>query len=102
MLVRSPLRTTYLAVLIVGFGQAPSYADSQSPLGATEGTKKPCSCRYRGQDVLFGKTICMKTANGYVRARCSRYLNNTAWEISSTPCLEVSRRHQSQGADTSG
>ena len=48
--------------------------------------KVPCTCRYRGEKIPLGQTICMKTPRGYVRARCALTLNNTSWEISDEPC----------------
>jgi len=55
--------------------------------GAVNGSPSAnCSCRYQGKDVLLGKSICMKTSNGFVQAQCSRYLNNTSWTITRTPC----------------
>ncbi|MEL6289156.1 MAG: hypothetical protein AAFQ42_04680 [Pseudomonadota bacterium] len=49
-------------------------------------SKRPCTCRYRGSDVQVGQSICMRTTNGMRRATCSRYLNNTSWEISGDDC----------------
>lgn len=46
----------------------------------------PCSCRYKGEKIPIGSSICMKTANGLRRARCSLYLNNTSWEFLEGDC----------------
>jgi len=55
--------------------------------GAINGSPSSnCSCRYKGKDVLLGKSICMKTPGGFVQAQCSRYLNNTSWTITRKPC----------------
>ncbi|MGI9407569.1 MAG: hypothetical protein ACR2O4_14450 [Hyphomicrobiaceae bacterium] len=55
--------------------------------GAVDGSPMSgCSCRYKGKDVMLGESICMKTNNGFVKAQCSRYLNNTSWTITRTPC----------------
>ena len=51
---------------------------------------RPCTCRFYGKDVMLGDSVCMKTPNGYVKARCSRMLNNTSWELTEQPCDAVS------------
>jgi len=96
----------FAAVVLFGpmIAFTPAYADdittgslraaaNQSPVsertlgGATNGSPKAgCTCRHKGKDVFLGEFICMKTANGMMQAQCSRYLNNTSWTISQTPC----------------
>ena len=51
---------------------------------------RPCTCRFFGKDVMLGESVCMKTPNGYVKALCSRMLNNTSWDITEQPCDAVS------------
>ncbi len=91
--MKSALHKILGAAAVASLALSPNlaFADSQTPLGGNAGTKKPCSCRYQGQDVLLGESICMKTASGYRRARCGRYLNNTSWEISDESCMTISR-----------
>ena len=52
--------------------------------------KTPCTCRFKGKDVMLGESVCMKTPKGFVKARCSRMLNNTSWDITKQPCDAVS------------
>ncbi|MCB1493876.1 MAG: hypothetical protein KDJ77_19085 [Rhodobiaceae bacterium] len=46
----------------------------------------PCTCRFEGQDVLLGQTICIKGR----QATCEKVLNNTSWKFSQKPCLFMS------------
>ena len=45
-----------------------------------------CSCRYAGQNIAIGKTICMKFQGRSVMAHCGTVGNNPSWEISSKSC----------------
>lgn len=45
-----------------------------------------CTCRYQGNDITEGDTICMSTPSGTQMARCERVLNNTSWKMLGTEC----------------
>ncbi len=45
-----------------------------------------CTCRYKGQDIPEGQTICMQLPTGNVLATCGRVLNNTAWKTIQQDC----------------
>jgi len=45
-----------------------------------------CTCRYEGNDVAEGNTICMATPKGRQLARCDRILNNTSWKFLGEGC----------------
>ncbi len=45
-----------------------------------------CSCRYAGQNIPIGQTICMKFEGKRVRATCDTVVNNPSWSISSEVC----------------
>ena len=45
-----------------------------------------CTCRYKGQDIPEGQTICMQLPTGNVLATCGRVLNNTAWKTIQKEC----------------
>ncbi len=45
-----------------------------------------CTCRYKGQDIPEGQTICMQLPSGNVLATCGRVLNNTAWKTIQQDC----------------
>ena len=47
---------------------------------------RACSCRYAGQNVPIGKTICMTFEHRLVRATCDTVANNPSWSISKDPC----------------
>ena len=47
---------------------------------------RPCTCRFDGNDYLFGETVCIRGR----QATCSRVLNNTSWQFSERPCLHIS------------
>lgn len=46
----------------------------------------PCTCRYKGEDFGLGASICMKSPDGLRMATCQMVLNNTSWQVTSTPC----------------
>ena len=45
-----------------------------------------CSCRYAGQNIPIGKTICMRYEGQSVRATCDTVANNPSWSISTEIC----------------
>ncbi len=45
-----------------------------------------CTCRFQGQDIQLGQSVCINTANGPRMARCVRVLNNTSWEVTKGAC----------------
>ena len=45
-----------------------------------------CTCRYKGQDIGEGRTVCLATPNGPQMARCERVLNNTSWKFLGNSC----------------
>jgi len=45
-----------------------------------------CTCRYKGKKVPEGQSTCIKTADGYKVAQCSRVLNNTSWKFTKERC----------------
>ena len=45
-----------------------------------------CSCRYAGQNIPIGKTICMTFQGKRVLAKCDTVVNNPSWSISSVVC----------------
>ena len=45
-----------------------------------------CSCRYAGQNIPIGKTICMSYEGKSVRATCNTVVNNPSWSISTEIC----------------
>lgn len=46
----------------------------------------PCTCRFKGQDIPVGQTMCLNLPNGEVTAVCDRVLNNTAWKTVQQGC----------------
>jgi hypothetical protein len=46
-----------------------------------------CTCRALGRDFELGRSICLSTPHGPRLATCGMVLNNTSWDISSTPCV---------------
>lgn len=46
----------------------------------------PCTCRFKGQDVPLGQTMCLDLPSGQVLATCDRVLNNTAWKTLQQGC----------------
>jgi len=46
----------------------------------------PCTCRFKGQDVPLGQTMCLDLPSGEVLATCDRVLNNTAWKTLQQGC----------------
>ena len=77
-----------LAALAGAFA-APLPAWSQSaPAPAIEQTQRsiPCTCRFKGQDIPVGQTMCLDLPNGPVLAQCGRVLNNTAWKTLQQGC----------------
>ena len=90
MLIRAHIIVALILLLpVTGSTRAAELGAAGSEI-MTSPAGVPCKCRYQGRDVLFGRTVCMKTSKGYVQARCSRYLNNTSWDISSRSCDIVS------------
>ncbi len=45
-----------------------------------------CTCRYEGNDIAEGNTVCMITSQGKKLARCERILNNTSWKFLGEGC----------------
>ena len=45
-----------------------------------------CTCRYKGQDIGEGRTVCLATPTGPQMARCERVLNNTSWKFLGNSC----------------
>lgn len=46
----------------------------------------PCTCRYQGQDIPQGQTICATINGRDVMMRCESVLNNTAWKHLQDEC----------------
>lgn len=49
-----------------------------------------CTCRALGRMFELGQSVCLKTPQGPRMATCGMVLNNTAWEMSDTPCPAAS------------
>jgi len=73
---RNQIRSVFSTVFVVAILSVPNLANAGDD----------CSCRYKGQDIATGKTICMKTSQGFVMAKCDWVLNNTSWKFSNQPC----------------
>ncbi|MFT5509070.1 MAG: hypothetical protein ACI89J_002147 [Hyphomicrobiaceae bacterium] len=59
----------------------PSQLLPQQPI-----TARICSCRYAGQNIPIGETVCMKFEGKSVRATCDSVVNNPSWSISTEIC----------------
>ena len=54
---------------------------------ATAAYAAGCTCRATdGTDVAEGQTACIRSPNGPVMARCTKYLNNTTWKLLDQQC----------------
>ena len=53
---------------------------------ATSYAGPECTCRYKGNKIPEGQSTCLKTADGYKIAQCSRVLNNTSWKFTKQKC----------------
>ncbi|MFK5977320.1 MAG: hypothetical protein QM488_00340 [Rhizobiaceae bacterium] len=62
------------------------FATSMLSMSGFANAGDDCSCRFKGQDIPTGKSICMKTSKGLVMAKCDWVLNNTAWKFTDQPC----------------
>jgi hypothetical protein len=56
-----------------------------SPPALAEG-EQGCRCVYDGGEVTQGQTACIRTAQGFMLARCEMVLNNTSWKFLGKPC----------------
>ena len=45
-----------------------------------------CTCRAFGRNFELGMSVCLATPAGNRLATCGMVLNNSSWDISSTPC----------------
>jgi len=45
-----------------------------------------CSCRYAGNNIPIGKTICMNFQGRSVLAKCDSVVNSPSWSISAQEC----------------
>lgn len=45
-----------------------------------------CSCRYAGNSIPIGKTICMNFQGRSVLAKCDSVVNSPSWSISAKEC----------------
>lgn len=45
-----------------------------------------CSCRYAGNSIPIGQTICMSFQGRRVLAKCDSVVNTPSWSISSQSC----------------
>ncbi|MBO6552538.1 MAG: hypothetical protein JJ926_01540 [Roseitalea sp.] len=69
-------------ILAVGAVSLPAPALAQKVVGPDI----PCTCRFKGQDVPVGQTMCLDLPSGEVLATCDRVLNNTAWKTVQQGC----------------
>jgi hypothetical protein len=53
-----------------------------------------CRCLYDGGRAEQGKTVCIKTAEGYQLARCEMVLNNSSWKFLDKPCDRLESQWQ--------
>jgi hypothetical protein len=51
-----------------------------------------CRCLYAGGLAEQGKTVCIKTAEGYQLARCEMVLNNSSWKFLHQACDQLQSR----------
>lgn len=61
--------------------QWPSQSGPQVPIQT-----RVCSCRYAGENIPIGQTICMKFEGRQVEATCDTVMNNPSWSISNRSC----------------
>ena len=55
-------------------------------VGVAHAKDRPCTCRYAGEDMPEGSTVCIDLASGTYLARCEWVLNNTAWRKVADGC----------------
>jgi len=66
---------------------APLPATAQSGTNVESAARAiPCTCRFKGEDIPVGQTMCLDLPNGPVLAQCGRVLNNTAWKTLQQGC----------------
>lgn len=65
---------------------AAALAAMLAPIGVLAAPDVPCTCRFKGQDMQIGQTVCAQLPNGDVMLVCDRVLNNTAWKTVQQGC----------------
>jgi hypothetical protein len=66
-------------------GPSPYLPDGRTIDGHT-GQPIPCLCRAYDRAYKVGEVVCLSTARGLYKARCTRDQNITSWQIGNEPC----------------